>query len=238
MRSLRIALLACLWTGGLSAQEADVPRRRLSISGTIGGVLGGPASSAAGTLTSIGWGDTRPAYCFLWCTDAANYPQTTAGASAELTIRYELTHRWAVSAGTTRLGLGDATGYRDGPADLFGTPGDHVYLSYSGSSHWIAGHVKPAGPLSAGVGIALHRAHNQPDPVAGMSQSTHRRLGVLGETAIRLGRESRVFWELVARGHWVPGSVRFIEPTARHGPITLDAGLSYATITTGIGIRM
>jgi len=171
--------------------------------------------------------------------DAATYPQTTAGASAELTIRYELTHRWAVSAGTTgRLALGNVTGYRDGPADgLYGIPGDRLYLSYMGSSHWIAGHVKPAGPLSVGLGIALHRAHNQPDPIAGWSRSSHRQLGVLGETGIRLGRESRVFWELVARGHWVPGSVRFVEPTGLHGPVALDVGLSYATITTGVGLR-
>jgi hypothetical protein len=154
-----------------------------------------------------------------------------------LTIRYELTDRWAVSGGTTRLALGDATGYRDGPADMFGTPGDRLYLSYRGNAHWVAGHVKPAGPLSAGLGIALHRVHNDPDPINGGSRSSHRELGVVGETAIRLGRESRVFWELAARGHWVPGSVRFVESTGYHGPVVLDASLSYATITTGIGVR-
>jgi hypothetical protein len=63
-------------------------------------------------------------------------------------------------------------------------------------------------------------------------------LGILGETAIRLGRESRLFWELAVRGHWVPGSVRFVEPTGGHGPIALDVGLSHATITTGIGLRL
>jgi hypothetical protein len=36
----------------------------------------------------------------------------------------------------------------------------------------------------------------------------------------------------------VPGSVRFVEPTGGHGPIALDVGLSHATITTGIGLRL
>jgi hypothetical protein len=32
--------------------------------------------------------------------------------------------------------------------------------------------------------------------------------------------------------------VRFVEPTDRHGPVALDVDVSYATITTGIGLRL
>jgi hypothetical protein len=148
IRSIRIALLAWLWTCGLSAQEADTPRRRLSISGTIGGVLGGPASSAAGSLESTGWGDTSPGHCVLFflCVDASAYPKTEPGTTWELTIRYEVTRRWAVSAGTTvGLSLGNACGYRDGPPDLFNVPGDHLDSSYEGSSHGSRGRSNPPG---------------------------------------------------------------------------------------------
>jgi hypothetical protein len=238
---MQLMAVALMWNVGLAAQQPDVPRRRWSISGTIGGVLGGPAASAAGRLEATGWGDTSPASCFLWCSEATDYPRTLSGASGELAIRYELTGRWAVSAGTTgRLVLGDARGYRHVPADGFSIfPGDHLDAHYEGSSQWLAGHIKPAGPLHAGLGIALHRVNNGTsthDPVH--EPSSHLRLGFMVEAGIRLGRESRLFWELVARGHWVPGSVRFVEPTGRHGPIALDVGLSYATITTGIGIRL
>jgi hypothetical protein len=75
-------------------------------------------------------------------------PKTKKGAgnTRVLNKRYEVTRRWAVSAGTTAgLSLGNACGYRDGPPDLFNVPGDHLDSSYEGSSHGSRGRSNPPG---------------------------------------------------------------------------------------------
>ncbi|HET9948219.1 MAG TPA: hypothetical protein VFQ22_04820 [Longimicrobiales bacterium] len=60
----------------------------------------------------------------------------------------------------------------------------------------------------------------------------------MGEAGIRLPRDTRVFWELTVRGHWIPGSVPFDAWSSAYGPsVPLDVNLSYASLTTSLGVR-
>jgi hypothetical protein len=234
MRASVLAAVALLSTNALSAQDSSAPARRWSIAVRAGSVHGGPVASAKRSLPGMGWGDTSPGGCFfIFCSDPTDYPKAYAGNVMELSVRYELSHRWALSAGTTgELLLGDVTGYRQGAFY-----GDYVYGHFEGSSRWVAAHMKAAEQLSGGLGVGLHHVHNRDeDPFR--EPSSHHRLGLVGEADLRLPGRSRIFWQLTARGHWIPGTVRFTESSSVDGqPIVFESSLSYGTISTGIGVR-
>jgi hypothetical protein len=179
----------------------------------------------------MGWGDTQPYGCFIiFCSGPTDYPETLRGGVAELSLRYEVSHRWALSAGSTGgLVLGDVTGYS--------SSGGHIYAHFEGSSQWVAGHIKAAEQLSAGLGLGLHHLTNS-DEDGFHEVSSHRRLGLVGEADLRLPGASRFFWQLTARGHWIPGAASFAESSSLYAqPVALESSLSYATISTGIGVR-
>jgi hypothetical protein len=229
MRVTVLAVAMLIWAHGLSARQSGTPERRWSVAVRAGSVLGGPAASSKRSLEDMGWGETQPYACFfIFCSGPTDYPESYEGVIAELSLRYEVTDRWALSAGTTgRLELGDVTGYS--------STGGHVFGHFEGSSQWVAGHRKAAEQLSAGLGVGLHHVHNRdPDPFR--EPSSHRRLGLVGEADLRIPGRSRIFWQLTARGHWIPGTVRFTE-SSQGGPVTFESSLSYATINTGIGVR-
>lgn len=236
MRWGLLMLVAALHAPGVRAQEV-VRVRKLSFTATAGVLFGGPVSGVTGQLDGLGLGYRDPGGCttfIYWtsCSDPAEYPQFDRGGGGTLTVRYDLSRRWAVSVGVATGDMGMAVG--NSFAD------DKYHVSWRAGSRWIVGHAKLGEWLSLGAGPAWHRFTGGGSGPA----TSYSRLGLLTEIALRLPARSRFFVETTARAHLVPGS-RVVDHSPFGGllggvgpavPLRLTWG--YSTLQVGVGFRL
>ena len=217
------------------AETTDSPLRRFSFSGTFGFLAITHAGGLADQIRDLGYDDTMPYGCFIFCSGPTEYPRTHRGPSLSLSARYELDKRWAVSAGVGWSELREAVGWTEsGPIAGLGE-----YLTsrrWTDRTVWAVGHVKPAWALSVGAGVAKHDLRSGFDDDPGRVSTS--RIGVVLEATIRLPRESRLFWETKVRGHYVPEGFQERHDEPWREPIVLNGNWSHVSLETGVGIRL
>jgi len=235
---LWFSLFALSTIGSAQAQPAEAPDsalprlKRLSISVYGGAAIGGTAGALESDMRAAGLDKTTPPYCFLgMCNnDYIPHPETQAGASSMLALKYRLRPQWAI-----QLQYGSAsTGRTIGNAGGFGA----LLVLDHGVRTLAALATFEEGPLQLGLGPALHvvRVVDEPQQTGGATEVS--KLGLVVDAGLQFPRNSRFFVDLRAQYRWV-GSATVGPYTASifdESAVLPESSLSFNHAWFGIGV--
>ena len=201
--------------------------RRITITRDLTWAKGGPGDGLVTQLQAAGYNYESPAWCLIFCAPAVAHPnEQHPSAMASTSIRFAVTHKFAVGLTLSQENLGGAIGYRS-DSSLFG--GTYINSDWETRATWAVAYWTPAPGIRLGGGPALHHLVNVPE-----SRSLSR-IGAIAEVGLELPEQSRFFLDLAARYHFIPAT------DVAHGlsgAVMLRPPWSHFSFLAGLGLRL
>jgi hypothetical protein len=232
---LTLALLGSVWHASpVRAQGHQT--RRVALSWTLGGAIGGPSGDLERAMQTGGFGDDSG--CWLFCTGSVSHPFTRAsGGTSTLALGYAVKPWLDLRVQSTASGLGETFGYH-AATDAY------VFLRQSVTTVATLAMVSAGGTWWVGAGPSVNAvAIDRTDAPGGPAFRTTR-LGVVVALDVTTPAHSLFFFDVMAQYHYVGApsvgpfsSTGFLAAGATTMP-PVNASFNHAVIALGLGIRL
>lgn len=231
---LTLVSLGWMWHAPIAYAQAHLARR-VAVSWSVGGHIGGPASALEGAMRASGFGDDEQ--CWLFCTGTVSHPfSRTTGGTSTLALSYLAAPWLEIRLQRTTADLGTTFGYHAATDAL-------LAVRQSVATVAALAMVSPDGLWWVGAGPSLNVVADDRTDAGGAGQRASR-LGAVLDLGFTAPAHSLLFLSITGQYHYVgsssvgPFSSTGLSQNAGTTIPQFNASFSHGLITVGLGIRL